>query len=208
MRAPSAILTSNWAGFYVGGHAGYAWATGEYTVNDIISERFTLDPGGFMGGGQLGVQAQWGHWVFGVEGTYSWTDLDQTRPSALVPAKSSTVDIRQIGTVTGKLGWAEDRWMIYGKGGVAFGRVHTLDVNPAIATTFDGRVWETGYTLGLGVDYMWLPNWVVGAEFDYYNFSFNRSFTPALGLPGWITQSNADVFAVMLRVNYLFNMRW
>ena len=207
MRAPSAILTANWAGFYVGGHAGYAWANGEYALNDVITKRFTFDPGGFLGGGQLGVQAQWGHWVFGVEGTYSWADLDQTRTSALIPGKTAAVDIRHIGTITGKLGWAADRWMIYGKGGVAFGRVHTLDINPAIATTFDSRVWETGYTLGLGVDYMLLPNWVVGAEFDYYSFSFNRTFTP-VGVPGSITQSSADVFAVMLRANYLFNMRW
>jgi outer membrane immunogenic protein len=208
MRAPSAILASNWAGIYVGGHAGYSWLTGEYRLNDGLIERFEIDRSGFLGGGQLGVQAQWGHWVFGIEGTYAWADLEQTSTSALVPAKTAAVDVRQIGTIAGKLGWAADRWMVYGKAGIAYGRFHTLERNatPA-ALTFDSRLWETGYTAGIGVDYMWLPNWIVGLELDYYGFRFNRQMMTG-AVRAAITDSNADIYAIMVRANYLFNMRW
>jgi outer membrane immunogenic protein len=206
MRAPSAILTSSWAGLYVGGHAGYAWANGQYTVNNLVVERFTFDPAGFIGGGQIGLQAQWGHWVFGIEGSYSWAELAQSRTSALVAGTSSAADLRHIGTITGKIGYAVDRWLVYGKGGIAYGRFHTQVTAPGLF--FDNRTWEPGYTLGLGVDYMLLPNWIVGAEFNYYNFSFNRTFAPVAGIANSITNSDVDVLAITLRLNYLFNMRW
>ena len=205
MRAPSAIVASNWAGLYVGGHAGYSWAKGEYILNDGLMERFGIDAGGFMGGGQIGAQAQWGHYVFGVEGTYSWADLSEVRTSTLVPGNTASFDTRYIGTVVGKFGYAMDRWLAYGKGGIAWARVQTLDVAPGL--TFDSSVWETGYTLGFGLEYMWLPNWVVGLEFDYYGFTFNRQLAGG-GVTAAIHDSNADIYAVMLRLNYLFNTRW
>jgi outer membrane immunogenic protein len=209
LRGPSAIVTSSWAGIYLGGHAGYAWTDGEYIINDGVIERIGIDASGFLGGGQIGAQAQWGHWVIGVEGAYTWADLDQTRPASLVPTRTAAVDVRQIGTIAGKLGWAWDRWMVYGKGGIAFGRVHTLDTTIAPPITFDSRVWETGYTLGIGVDYMLTPSWIVGAELNYYNFTFNRSLTSSTGaVPAAIHDSNVDVFAMMVRANYLFNTRW
>lgn len=207
LRAPGGSLAPSWAGIYVGGHAGYAWAKGEYRLNDGLIERFNFDTDGFIGGGQLGAQAQWGRWVLGVEGTYSWADLAQTQRSALVAIKTAAVDVRQIGTIVGKIGWATaDRWMVYGKGGLAWGRFHTLDINSA-GTNFDKAVWEYGYTLGLGVEYMWTPNWIFGAEFDYYAFTFNRQLTNA-GINAAITDSNADIYAFMFRVSYLFNTRW
>lgn len=202
LRAPSAVIATRWEGLYVGGHAGYAWANGGYVLNDGIAERFGIDAGGFTGGGQMGAQVQWGQWVAGIEGSYSWTDINETVASTAVAGKSAALDIRQIGTIAGRLGWtAGDRWMVYGKGGVAFARIHTLDLTPA--GTFDSRVWETGYVLGLGVEYMWAPNWIVGAELDYYGLTFNRQMAPAS-----IYDSNADVVALMLRVNYLFSARW
>jgi outer membrane immunogenic protein len=208
LRSPSAILTASWAGLYVGGHAGYAWLDGKYLLNDGLIEQFNPDPSGFTGGGQIGAQAQWGHIVFGLEGTYSWADISQSQASAFVPGKTAALDVRQISTISGRLGWAEDRWMVYGKAGVAWGRFHTTDVNvtPA-ALTFDTSVWETGYVLGLGVDYMWAPSWVIGAELDYYAFRFNRQFQSG-GAVAAIHDSSADILTLMLRVSYLFNMRW
>jgi len=207
LRAPAAVIASSWAGIYAGGHVGYAWVNNNYRLNDGFIEQFTFDTSGFLGGGQLGAQAQWGHWVLGLEGTYSGADLAQTHTSALIAGKTAAVDVRQIATITGKIGWAaSDRWMVYGKGGFAFGRFHTLDINSA-GTNFDMSVWENGYTLGLGMDFMWSPNWVVGAEFDYYAFRFNRQLFNT-GIRAAITDSDADIFAFMIRLSYLFGTRW
>jgi len=208
LRAPSAVIAANWQGFYVGGHAAYAWADGSYSVNDASSSRFDIDTDGFMGGGQAGVQAQWGHWVAGVEGTYSWADLTQSRTTTLIATRTSNFDLRYIGTITGKLGWSADRWLIYGKGGVAYGRVHTLNENTTAALSYEGRNWETGYTLGIGLEYMMLPNWSLGLEFDYYSFTFNRTLVTSAGGNATISDSNADIYAIMLRANYLFNRYW
>lgn len=203
LRAPSAIIAAHWEGFYVGGHVGYAAIDGAYSVNEGIIDHYEIDTDGFAGGGQVGVQAQWGHWVAGVEGTLSWADLGETRNSA-VAARTSTIDIRQIGTIVGRLGWAWNRWMIYGKGGFAYGRVHALYQD---AVAFESKEWETGYTLGLGVEYLLLPNWSVGLEFDYYNLKFNRTMTSG-ATNAAIIDSGADIYAVMARANYLFLTRW
>jgi outer membrane immunogenic protein len=206
LRAPSAIVASNWAGFYVGGHAGYGWANGSYLLNNgTFGETLTFDTDSFLGGGQVGVQAQWGHWVFGIEGSYSWSDLVSTSNRTITPANLAIVDIKNIGTITGRLGWAMDRWMAYGKGGLAYARAHTFDTNTAAGAMFDSRAWETGYTLGLGIEYLWLPNWTVGLEFDYYNFGFDRALPASAGVTGTIGSSNADIYAVMARMNYMFS---
>jgi opacity protein-like surface antigen len=195
LRGPSGILTAPWAGWYVGAHLGGAWMDATYTLG---GERFTFDPGNFAGGAHLGAQAQWGHWVFGLEGTYTYTGLHESSTTA-----AAALDVRQIATIAGKFGFAQERWLAYGKAGFAFGRIHAMASPAGSGLTFDSVAWETGYVLGLGVEYQWLPSWVVGLEFDYYGFRFNRSLAG-----GAISDSNADMFSIMVRLSYLFNSRW
>src|SRR5205807_1885996 len=91
-----------------------------------------IDPSGFLGGGQVGCDFQFTpSWVFGVEGTASWGDIHgSVDESALFtaavgfPGNTGTATFSEktnfIASVTGRLGFAWDRWLIYGKGGVAW----------------------------------------------------------------------------------------
>jgi outer membrane immunogenic protein len=205
LRSPSGILTANWDGFYVGGNIGAGWSNSSYTLNNgLFSENITFDPASFAGGGQMGLQAQWGHWLIGVEGAYSWTSFDQTVTSTVLPTSLATTDIKNLGSISGKLGWAADRWLVYGKAGWAFARLHTFDRNTASGLGVESVAWDNGYLLGLGLDYQFGPGWVAGVGFDYYHFTPARTFAIG-GLAGGISNGDVNLYTVTARVSYLFN---
>jgi outer membrane immunogenic protein len=205
LRSPSAIITANWDGFYVGGNLGGGFSSGHYTLNNgAFSENITFDPSTFVGGGQVGLQATWGHWLLGLEGSYTWTGYDQTVTSAVVPTSLATTDIKYLGALAAKLGWADGRWLVYGKAGWAFARTHTFDRDNLSGNSVETFAWDNGYLLGLGFDYQLAPGWVAGLAFDYYNFTPSRTFTVG-GAPGGITNGDIGLYTLTARVSYLFN---
>ena len=102
----------DWTGPYVGLTGGYGWGTSS----------------GWIGGAYAGYNFQVNpNWVVGLEG-----DIVATGKS------SNSWD----STLRGRLGYAYDRYLFYGTGGVAFG-----DIKNAGASTT-----RTGWTLGAGIE--------------------------------------------------------
>jgi len=132
-RAPAAYVPIappfSWSGIYVGGNLGAAWNHG--TVSDANGLGFTLPSKTpvFTGGGQIGANYQFGAAVVGVEGQFDWL-INQNNTSAGVlvpngtPGGFDTVNVgsqnRWLTTATGKVGFAADHWLFYGKGGWAW----------------------------------------------------------------------------------------
>ena len=82
-----------------------------------------IDISGGLAGGQIGANYQAGSWVFGVEADASWADL--TGNTACVTgivgvAANCRAKVDALGTFAGRLGFALDRVLFYGKGGAAF----------------------------------------------------------------------------------------
>ena len=115
-KAPPAYAPYNWSGLYIGGHLGYAWSD-EDAIFTGTGLSGALDPSGFLAGGQIGVNWQVGSWVFGVEGDMSWTGADG---ATSIAGATVTTDHNWYATLAGRLGFAWDRWLIYGKGGAAW----------------------------------------------------------------------------------------
>ena len=65
--APPPIM--NWTGFYIGGHVGGAWSDVDWANVTLTGERVSNDASGFIGGGQIGYNQQFGSLVLGVEAT-------------------------------------------------------------------------------------------------------------------------------------------
>jgi outer membrane immunogenic protein len=214
----------NWSGLYLGGNGGFAWSRLRYSVGipdgNCIAiggssecEDFQFTPTSFIGGGQLGWQSQVDSWVFGIEGTWSGLDLQQTRPSVVDPGGLRSIKVSQIAAVDARFGFAG--WgpvLLYAKAGYAAGRVNVhLVEGPSGAVpnvTGDATGWKGGWTLGAGVEYMFWPNLVFGAEFDFYNFAFDNKMPLPFsdGTPSFqIWGSNADVYSITARLSYLFN---
>lgn len=208
VAAPVMAPVTSWTGCYIGGHAGYAWSQTGLTYNNGagIIETFNFNPSSFIGGGQAGCQYQFlQNWVFGVEGTWSSVRLNQTDISVLAPPRQRSLGIDQIWTVTGRLGYTWDRWMLYAKGGLADAQIDTFAINPTTGIFGDSRQWQGGWTVGGGLEYMILPSIVLGAEFNYYRFQFDRTFVNSDATISAVTASRADVYSAMARASWLFN---
>jgi outer membrane immunogenic protein len=111
-----------WTGCYIGGHLGGGWGDKTVSVPSLLpGVSVTGDLDGFLGGGQVGCNLQFGgNWVIGIEGEGSAADIkgDITRTIVGITGTASA-KTNWIASATGRLGWAWDRWLIYGKGGAA-----------------------------------------------------------------------------------------
>lgn len=208
-KAPVAVIEESWAGIYLGGQVGYAWSSTSYNLlNAGILDPYTPNMNSVAGGGHLGVQGQWGQWVLGVVGDYNWTSLKETDASGgglitpPVAGRFSTVDIKGLGSVAGKVGYAFNNWLLYGKGGWAIADISTTTTLPTASLS----KWQSGFIVGGGAELKIAHNWVLGAEFDYYDFKFNRSAVASDGSTMTWSSAHAPVFSVLFSASYLFNV--
>jgi opacity protein-like surface antigen len=126
---PPSAPVYNWTGFYAGGNLGFGWNHGSFS--DPLGNTLTPTTGGqFLGGGQVGLNYQfWGDVLIGAEADFDWLNTNSISSTALLadppgtPTGSTalvTVNNRWLTTVTGRLGYAWDRVLLYGKGGGAW----------------------------------------------------------------------------------------
>lgn len=203
----------NWTGFYIGGNVGAAWS--HLTNTDVglggvafaaagtAGQDFSVDKTGFLGGGQLGYNYQMNQWVFGIEGDIGWMGINS---SVLDPgtASNTTVGINSgwYGDVTGRLGFAFDRALVYAKGGWAFYNGKESFSTTAGFTVGSGLSTFSGWTLGAGLEYMFAPNWSGKIEYQHFDFGTETfTLTPA----GWPFDEKLTVDTVKVGVNYLFH---
>jgi len=76
-------------------------------------------------------------------------------------------------TFRGRAGYAFDRWLVYGTGGLAVANVNFEQSNayPAFplssSDNFSASTTRTGWTAGAGVEYTFVHNWSLKAEYLY-----------------------------------------
>jgi outer membrane immunogenic protein len=198
----------DWSGFYVGGHAGFAASSIPFTFTDDTgaSEDLRFSPSSYIAGGQLGAQWQFDQWVMGFEGTWSGSGLSATSASTVTPGEFTSVKVDQIATATVRFGSTWDRALFYAKAGYAAARLNIHSVDTGSGLIADHTAWHGGWTAGAGVDWMLLDSFIVGAEFDYYNFNFDN--TNGLyndgATPFTASASNGNIYAFVARASYLF----
>jgi outer membrane immunogenic protein len=223
-RAPAAYIpvapVYNWSGFYIGGNLGGAWnSTG--SISDALGSTFsTTTSQSFLGGGQVGVNYEFGGGiVIGAEAMFDWVPNTSNTINATNPALGTAavaLNNRWLTTATGKLGYAWDRVLVYGKGGGAW--VGTS--NPGITAngapaSFSGNSSSSnfGWTAGIGVEWAFAGNWSARAEWDYVGLQ-NQSFTvggaPAPGsfAGDVISINNRSINMLTAGLNYKFGGSW
>jgi outer membrane immunogenic protein len=217
--APPPIPFYNWTGFYVGGNLGAGWSQGSFS--DPFGN--TLSPnssGQFLGGGQVGFNYEfWRGVVIGVEGDFDWLANSNNTSSSIalvgpsgVPTGSTasvTLNNRWLTTVTGRLGYAWDRVLVYGKGGGAWvgSSDPTVTIN-GLPTTFSSSSTNSGWTAGFGVEWAFWYNWSARIEYDFVGLN-SRTFSlasPTGGLPAGdqFTSNNRNIQLVNVGINYKF----
>ena len=223
-RPEPARQTSNWNGGQVGGSNGGSFANnafaepGSYVcppytaIGSTCYETpfsFTGNDASYTIGPFLGYRMQFGNFVAGVEGDVSWKNANssaaQTTSTQINPAFSFyqrddvfSGSLKQgwDGSIRGRLGVLVTPWtLVYGTGGVAFGRVsgslsytgnlYACDSPGFDCTTFVGSAisgtsfseTRVGYTLGGGVEYQFYGPWSARIEYRYTDLgSFTKTF--------------------------------
>ncbi len=175
---PMAPASFTWTSCYAGGNAG--GGLGRKNLNDnagILSPTTgvtsaNLDISGYMLGGQIGCDYQFAsNWVLGIEGAASGGNIGG-RTTVVVPGDNATFKETTdfLASLTARVGYTWDRWMLYGKGGVGFVDDRYNLADAAGTYDFDGLESRLGWTAGVGVEWALWDDWSVKLEYDYYGF--------------------------------------
>jgi len=237
IKAPvaPAPVAFNWTGWYIGANGGYGWGSSNISATPLPSTSFSfpfrifiaenhprsLDPNGAIAGGQVGYNWQVSNWVLGLEADFNYfrlTDSFALTPTAVLLGASGTISTRWLATGRARVGFAIDRWLVYGTGGLAVGRVNYSEtiavaggatgVNSFSASITENRV---GWTIGGGVEWAFAPNWSAKAEYLYLNLG-GMSVTALNSsplAPDRVFAYTADLKANLVRggINYRFSAR-
>jgi outer membrane immunogenic protein len=197
LKAPVPVPFYAWTGCYIGGNVGYGGSldesiafTGAAQAGFFSTHQFPVsipvNPKGVLGGGQIGCNAQFQQWVFGVE-----TDLQASRlkvSNTLTPIPSvgpqfvtaASESRNWFGTARARVGLlAIPQALLYATGGLAYGETELsfstrTFVNPGVncpiigacvAATASGT--GIGWTAGAGMEWMFAGNWSAKAEYLY-----------------------------------------
>ncbi len=178
-QAPEAVevVTGyDWSGFYAGLHAGYAWAGRDWDPDGGDDDgAFEYDMRGALAGAQIGYNWQINNFVFGVEADAAWSDARDT-VSEFGGFVTAEAEMRWLATVRGRVGYAWDRFLVYGTGGAAFAGVDT-EVNFLFGGGDSASATHTGWAAGLGVEAMGSPKKLVSRLSIYTLILMTRSST-------------------------------
>lgn len=221
LKAPVVPASYDWTGFYLGGNLGGANGTSSFsdTLRPPPSNNYTTFSSSsltsFLGGGQLGVNYEFqSGLVIGAEAMFDWlanmpTTFTATNPRA--GTASGTINNRWITMATGKVGFAWDRLLGYGKLGGAWvgGGTNSFTAGVTPVGVSLGST-SAGWTAGAGLEWAFAGNWSVRAEYDFIGLQ-NQTFTvprvPATRFAGdTININNRTIQMITVGVNYKFSV--
>jgi outer membrane immunogenic protein len=197
-----------WAGPYIGVSAGGIWSA--QTVNPVVTgtpgpnatpiqhavaaASFDTTGASPIFGLELGDNWQFNRWVAGIEADFSGAELHSSvtqsfnTPTRAVHTVTSAFekDLDELGTLRGRAGFlATDTILVYGTGGLAYGRTPTsYDVsspngggvggpNPFNVLAADSD-WRIGWTAGAGLEYALLNGWNAKVEYLHYDLGTEK----------------------------------
>lgn len=225
-KAPPPIIAPvwSWTGFYAGIHVGGGWSDSSITQrNDLFPGFDTVSFGngnqaGVVGGGQIGYNWQFApNWLLGIEGDFSGTGIRNNNTAPItaggVPIGAfgfnhvADQNINWLASIRGRLGWVWDRWLIYGTGGGAWADVdyRTDYTGLAVNNPLTTNRTLSGWVAGGGVEYAVANNWMVRAEYLYYDLGNETVLNPTVA-PGFnlVTTFDNKIHVVRAAVNYKF----
>jgi high affinity Mn2+ porin len=233
LKAPPPVSSYDWSGAYVGGHVGFASGFSNWSAIDAtgaaLGGSFTL-PGSFdffagTGSYYAGLQAGYNRVlpsriVLGVEADASFPNSDVVVPNSIAGSQTFAAPtsgvanfgerVLKFGTARGRLGYAFDRWMIYGTGGLAWAHdVLTrtqIAGTPAAGFAVPGTVetallWRFGWALGVGVEFALSPRWTARAEYMVTDFGRRDVAFPAGG-----QQFDSDLLPQSVRLGFNYRL--
>lgn len=213
--AAQPVAMADWSGFHVSGLVGATLAQSDTSASSpsATSTYFTatdfaqlaaagdgsLSPTMFSGSLKGGYSWQFGHLLVGIETSVDSLFIDDERSASAtyLSAPPAGFTLRQqvkadwMATLRPRLGWAQDRWLVYLTGGLAVARVtvETTFTDNFIPATggASGQSSNTdtkfGATVGAGGEYAIDEHWSVAFQYLYTDFG-SVSTTALVTNPG------------------------
>jgi outer membrane immunogenic protein len=234
LKAPPPVAPPfGWDGFYGGINGGYGWGSDPvavsaggagalpFFVGGAVPGGVNTSPAGGLFGVQLGYNWQIApQLVIGVETDFDYTDIDgagavSTAALGFTPfTTAASQNLAWLGTVRGRLGFAVDRMLIYGTGGLAYGRT---ELSTSVAGLVGGACgpaglcaasasagWQTGWAAGAGVE--WAFTRAMSARLEYLHYDLgSRSLDQSdPAVPGIVFGSSASFAGDLVRAGLDF----
>ncbi|WP_167591582.1 outer membrane protein [Jiella endophytica] len=230
----------DWSGFYIGINGGYGWGNSDTStsvptgsnINAVASALAvgtgdgSFDSDGGLAGVQFGYNYQSGPYVVGVEADIDWSGMDGSRDSGIFSLggfnarTTDDLDMNVLATLRGRLGYAADRLLIYGTGGVAWSDAEIsrnldwsfADGCPPVGGGLQrchvgSEDFDFGYTIGAGLEYAFLDNLTAKVEYQYTDFGTESFRTINANIPNQPLdhEVDLDMHTVRVGLNYKFN---
>ena len=211
VAAPVPVMpTLNWTGFYVGVNAGGAFSQNNLFdgYDEIFAYYSSATTHGTHGlvGGQAGYNWQIRSAVLGVEvdgaGVFGKAHLQGYGDGYGV-----TTSFGGLVTARARAGLAIDNVLVYATGGAAFAKLKNDFIYDGYACGSDessgcSNKWQTGWTVGGGVEVMIAPNWSLKGEYLYVGLP-SQSIAVE-DEPGYAYHSATSLSIARAGVNYHF----
>jgi outer membrane immunogenic protein len=205
----------NWTGYYVGGQIGGGWDSNQVTTVNATAHfpagysHAASHGNGILGGGYAGFNYQINRFVLGIDADYSRANLigSESDVSPLTGViNHDTEQVKWIATLTGRLGYAVDNWMFFGKAGAAWAGFNGNGILTTVATNVSSTT-RDGWTLGAGVEWGFAAHWSAKLEYDYVNFgtsNYNRTTTSGMSPPIIPFSATSSLDMIKLAIAYRF----
>jgi len=204
----------NWTGPYVGFSSGGTWGQQEWDFGPG-SSLVTPDYRGYLVGGQIGYDVQFGHAVLGIEADYNWTNAEGGVSGPACGADnvfSCVAQVDNIGFLTGRLGFADGRTLYYIKAGLAFGEVGAKAQNNhggqselySFNNLLNPTATQTGVAVGGGIEFAIDDRWSARGEWLYYDLG-SKNFL--LQEPNATADIETSGNIARIGINYRFGNR-
>lgn len=206
----SELGETNWTGGYVGAFGGVASGNFEYSASDSTSSE--VSGGGALGGLQAGYDFQIGKAVVGGVADIALTNIEadvtiRDRTGSTETSTSASSQVDYLGTVRGRAGYATDRVLAYGHGGLAYGKTEaetsqSQRIGNSTQTSSESRESHTklGYVVGVGLEYKATETVSLQTEYGYFDLGKDR----LLNDQGLRVDEDVDFHAVKGGVNFRF----
>jgi len=182
-EAPTPAAAYDWSGPYIGVFGGLTTGDFEYDIGPVggpAAVNIDISASGFIGGAQVGYDWQSGNWVFGAV-----ADIAATNHSAEINISAPIVgpgvganlesELKYLGTVRGRVGYAWDRALLYAHGGFAYGKTEqSIDVFGI--NVFNEEQTRTGWTAGVGFEFAVTDRLSLGTEYSYVDLGSEEVF--------------------------------
>ncbi len=185
MGTNETLAPATWNNLYLGGQLGGAWSrqNWQYTNlnyfntlgSSLLGTHFAFNASDFIGGGYAGYNFQKNSpLLVGVEGSFSGARLAKTQASPFYPSDRYTSSLNEIAAVKGRLGYVNGGWLSYVTGGGAFSNTSLTLADHLDNVLSKTTPWNSGWTLGAGIDYRLTQHLAVGLAYDFAEISFDQ----------------------------------